>query len=584
MPGEHSIDSSVLRCWLSGCRDIEPNGSLHYSLPDIRLIDAVKGLVTDVLSSPPSYAALSYVWGGAKNLMLTSETMAMLQTPGTLTDSNQDLPLTIRDAILTCQLLDLKYLWVDSLCLEQDSPSKRLAIRQMDALYGCAQLTIVAADGSDAENGLPGIRPHPQRRQRTVRVTERVTLAHTLPAFTSSVYWGTWNTRGWTYQERILSNRKLYFTADQAFYECPHGVNREDSLYHIHFLQQRLTNHEIYVRVVGQFTVRTLSYEQDVEAAFEGVSNFLSQRIFNSSPLLFGMPLCCIDAALLWVPSGQQERRRQPSGSPKHPFPHSPIFFPSWSWMGWKGGMFLVLGVGNLCERLISCVRWLDPKDDTAYMPEASTGIPPPAWADWPKWTRHTDKDSFGFYTSEDHILEDSGKTNQRFCHPVPSFQPQDATPLDRESGLLFMGAEVAKLTITSVHTDRRDIDSRCTNGDHGAATCQLWICEDGGVRAGIVHVPGAWFLKQDLDNTGRKPKSINDDDPSWDDATQSYMGTPGLPAINPQEARHPKVELFDQEVYSHNLSWCLYNVLVVELVDGIAYRMGIGKVHIHAL
>ena len=41
--------------------------------------------------------------------------------------------------------------------------------------------------------------------------------------------------------------------------------------------------------------------------------------------------------------------------------------------------------------------------------------------------------------------------------------------------------------------------------------------------------------------------------------------------------------EPFDQGRYDCNINWCLYNVLMVEWKNGIAYRIGVGQVHIHA-
>ena len=37
-----------------------------------------------------------------------------------------------------------------------------------------------------------------------------------------------WNTRGWTYQERMLSRRLVYFGARQLYWECQQGMVNED--------------------------------------------------------------------------------------------------------------------------------------------------------------------------------------------------------------------------------------------------------------------------------------------------------------------------------------------------------------------
>jgi hypothetical protein len=68
------------------------------------------------------------------------------------------LPGTIRDAITVAQELGERYLWVDSLCIQQDDVSEqKVQISLMDWVYGHAALTIVAADAPNADTGLKGV-------------------------------------------------------------------------------------------------------------------------------------------------------------------------------------------------------------------------------------------------------------------------------------------------------------------------------------------------------------------------------------------------------------------------------------------
>jgi Heterokaryon incompatibility protein (HET) len=69
------------------------------------------------------YAALSYVWGPATSphLRWTDETTARMFTPGGLhATCSGDIPTKIRDAVTLCSVLDLHYLWVDAVCIQQD--------------------------------------------------------------------------------------------------------------------------------------------------------------------------------------------------------------------------------------------------------------------------------------------------------------------------------------------------------------------------------------------------------------------------------------------------------------------------------
>ena len=75
-----------------------------------------------------------------------------------LQDVQQDLPRTIRDAIELVNKIGEHYLWVDSLALvADDQEDLTYGIQQMDLIYEQSILNIVAATGSDASAGLPGV-------------------------------------------------------------------------------------------------------------------------------------------------------------------------------------------------------------------------------------------------------------------------------------------------------------------------------------------------------------------------------------------------------------------------------------------
>ncbi len=97
-----------------------------------------------------SYAALSYVWGGdQKSKTLKTNIMQYMRQ----IDSNK-LPRTIMDAVICTQKLGLKYLWVDSLCIIQDSEEdQEKEIGRMSEIYKNAYVTISAAKATSSEEG-----------------------------------------------------------------------------------------------------------------------------------------------------------------------------------------------------------------------------------------------------------------------------------------------------------------------------------------------------------------------------------------------------------------------------------------------
>ncbi|KAH7093560.1 heterokaryon incompatibility protein-domain-containing protein [Paraphoma chrysanthemicola] len=93
-----------------------------------------------------AYACLSYVWGKPLG-------------PGAdLSLAPNSLPKTISAAMTVAIQLDIRYLWVDRYCIDQeDSPEKNHLIQNMASIYQAARITIVAASGNDPHDGLPGI-------------------------------------------------------------------------------------------------------------------------------------------------------------------------------------------------------------------------------------------------------------------------------------------------------------------------------------------------------------------------------------------------------------------------------------------
>ncbi|GLA32283.1 hypothetical protein AnigIFM63326_011424 [Aspergillus niger] len=77
------------------------------------------------------YIALSYVWGQAGGLQTLNENYEALQDKGTLFPERSDIPRTIADSMMLVRELHERYLWVDRLCILQDSEAKHEVIRYM---------------------------------------------------------------------------------------------------------------------------------------------------------------------------------------------------------------------------------------------------------------------------------------------------------------------------------------------------------------------------------------------------------------------------------------------------------------------
>ncbi|KAK3047223.1 hypothetical protein LTR09_011323 [Extremus antarcticus] len=174
-----------------------------------------------------SYCTLTHCWGGAKDILTLT-----LTNIDALKDSIQiqRLPRTFQDAILVSRALELEFLWIDSLCIIQDSKEdwEREASRMGD-VYEHSVLTIAAANAKTAHDGCFAetnpLLSHPCRIAGSkpgglfvARSGEGLRYPWT------DVYGnGTISRRAWVLQERCLSSRVLFFGPYGIAWRCGTG-------------------------------------------------------------------------------------------------------------------------------------------------------------------------------------------------------------------------------------------------------------------------------------------------------------------------------------------------------------------------
>lgn len=108
------------------------------------------------------YAALSHCWGTAGTLKTTTENIQSMRND--IPVSN--LPKTFQDAVRLCQELEIKYLWIDSLCIIQhDAAEWRREAGRMATVYGNAFLVLVASASAGDALGMYPKRIHHFTRQ-----------------------------------------------------------------------------------------------------------------------------------------------------------------------------------------------------------------------------------------------------------------------------------------------------------------------------------------------------------------------------------------------------------------------------------
>ncbi|KAK5658670.1 hypothetical protein OQA88_2066 [Cercophora sp. LCS_1] len=180
------------------------------------------------------YATLSHRWSSEPTLRLLQSNLDQFQTEIPISKLEQ----VFQDAILTSHTLGLCLLWIDSLCIIQDSPGDWESQSSiMGSIYKNAFCNIAAASGPDGDRGLF------TTRDPFSHYTPHILLnwdAFSPPEYPDhdpialggyytlrdSAHWGVnvtsapLNTRGWVAQERDLSPCILTFGRHQVFWKC----------------------------------------------------------------------------------------------------------------------------------------------------------------------------------------------------------------------------------------------------------------------------------------------------------------------------------------------------------------------------
>src|SRR6478609_1999420 len=111
--------------------------------------EQLKVIISSDKSRPVPYVALSYCWGSSNSVTLSRENISDFQKDIPL----QHLPATIQSAIATTKDLGYQYLWVDSLCIIQNSENDwSHESSRMGDIYGMADITLAAAGGSSVQD------------------------------------------------------------------------------------------------------------------------------------------------------------------------------------------------------------------------------------------------------------------------------------------------------------------------------------------------------------------------------------------------------------------------------------------------
>lgn len=328
---------NLIRQWLAQCREEASHNNCHPlaiqwpTSPGVqfRVIDIHRRCIT-VGPENCQYMALSYVWGAVDQPKLTRDISDKLAEEGGLATIWPKIPQTVRDAIAFCDNLGERYLWVDALCIMQDSPrDMRLSILRMRQIYAAAKCTLSAISASTASAGL------------SASFTADACTCPTADALYRVIETSPWSRRAWCYQEKVLSHRMIFFTSRGLYMQCQSGVysgtgaslpreNGHPKLDRYNTVGGMLSmnirdGHGLhsYLSAVEHYSSRTTTKKTDKINAFQGILNMYEGVMDGvASTFCYGLPTIAFDPAFCWRAEQHNPEVRN-------------LAFPSWSWLGW---------------------------------------------------------------------------------------------------------------------------------------------------------------------------------------------------------------------------------------------------------
>ncbi|TGO24920.1 hypothetical protein BPAE_0092g00390 [Botrytis paeoniae] len=292
------------------------------------------------------YFTLSHCWGkvSPKLVLLQSNEEHMLRGIDFL-----QLSKTFQDALWVVRQLGGQYIWIDSLCIVQDSKADwlRESARMCD-VYSNSYCNICATAARNGNEGMFRDRNPLQVKQGWFRVDGKMICVGDQDAWEKEVNNGTLSSRAWVCQERLLSRRNLHFGSRQLFWECRQhsasetfskGLPRKASSLHLKSQLPLLvdgsnndqSNTSLETRAIWNLIVRmymkcNLTYRADKLIAIGGLAATAHRTI--GGRYLAGLWENHLPSGLLWATLDIPD----PSKFAILGFETQEYIAPSWSW------------------------------------------------------------------------------------------------------------------------------------------------------------------------------------------------------------------------------------------------------------
>lgn len=288
-----------------------------------------------------AYVALSYCWGGPISQKTTSENVAQYQQSISL----DILPATFKDAVAFTRGVGLRYLWIDALCIIQDSPEdwKSESVK-MEQYYKNCELMISVLHAENSDSGIfmdrfeGDVIQVPRKLLRESNVISQgsgpLSLRMRELRYFEEYRMSPLIQRGWTLQELVLAPTVVHYGRRQIWWECRSARISECGYYQFVEPTKHATKRVVdlfhsgpdhsnplfyWYLLVEDFTKRSLTKESDRLPAILGLAQDYQKNVHDI--YVHGLWMRDLPFGILWH-GGPSTRRTEESA----------LRAPSWSW------------------------------------------------------------------------------------------------------------------------------------------------------------------------------------------------------------------------------------------------------------
>ena len=361
--GDTSSDAGFARTlqWIQECTQTHAlcNNCQPTPLPN-RVVDVSNSdcdfiKLYETQNEPAKYICLSHCWGPMQPIRTMVATLQQHKEG----IAWADLSTTFQHAIAFTRKLGIQYIWVDSLCIIQDSEDDwRAESSKMATIYENAYITLAATKSGSGAGGCFSI-ASPECRAHRLRCDDDEGIPHSIYVrrnLHDDHNIGPGNhplmRRGWVFQERLLSHRVLHFGAQELFWECLEaaacecsyisGSKEEESL-RLSLISSYLLRHMLgkishatklssespqtlknrWQEIVEEYSYLDLTFEKDIFPALSGVVNQMQRA--RDTRYIAGLWEDNLIDDLLWRTSALSAERPAKWRA------------PTWSWASIKG-------------------------------------------------------------------------------------------------------------------------------------------------------------------------------------------------------------------------------------------------------